>query len=85
MKIMNKVLFYIFIIFAFLSLILNILRIFFNIDIFRNTPHLAKYVYILQDMPIALKLILIVVYFVIIVFLYKKFSSYIDIINKSSN
>lgn len=81
-NLLKKFLFYLFIILSFFELILNTLKTFFNIDIIKNNTKLAKYVYFLQNSPITLKILLIIIYFIIIIFLYKNFSTYLDNIDK---
>ena len=82
MKLSNKIFFYLYLILGGLVLILNTLRNFFNIDVIRDHPFLAKHLYVLQNMPISLKVVLTIAYFVILVFLYKKFSNHLDSISK---
>ena len=77
-KKVNLVFFWIFIIWALTVLILNALRIFLDIDVIRDNPQIIRYLYVAQDMPIAIKILYAVLYAAVIVFLYRKFSFVID-------
>ncbi|RGB74914.1 hypothetical protein DXA39_07865 [Anaerococcus nagyae] len=74
----KKILFWIYLVFSVLILIISFIKRILEIDILAENHILNKLLVFLSNLSITMKLVIVVVWVVVTIYLYKNYAAYID-------